>query len=388
MLLMLAAVLFDYLGRLASLPPEYALWPANLIYLAAPAAFVAIGGLIAVKRPRNAYGWVMLANGVGQGSIQGFWTSYGIYSYHVAPEPLPLAALAFEVIAVGWLLFMCTLPLLLLLYPSGHLRSPRWKPAIGLLLTAFVVGVCTGWMIDASIGWIAVSNPYALTGNARQIAETLVILAVVVMFLLIVASAVSLIVNAWRSTGVERQQYKWFAYAAALFIVEFIVDIFWEPRQPWEALKETVPLVLLASAIGMAVLRYRLWDIDVVIRKTLVYAALTVLLTLVYFGSVVLLQGLFSRLAGVQQSTLAVVISTLAIAALFTPVRRRIHDWIDCRFFRKKYDAQQVLARFAITARDETDMNVLTAELARVVQETLEPERVAVWLRRQDMKQS
>jgi low affinity Fe/Cu permease len=132
--------------------------------------------------------------------------------------------------------------------------------------------------------------------------------------------------------------------------------------------------------IGIAVLRHNLWGVDIVIRKTLVYTVLTALLALVYFGIVVLLQALFGRLAGVEQSTLAVVVSTLVIAALFTPLRRRIQDAIDRRFYRKKYNAQQVLAQFAVTARDETDLDALLAELVRVVDETLQPEHVSVWL--------
>ena len=194
------------------------------------------------------------------------------------------------------------------------------------------------------------------------------------------------------STPVERQQTKWvvfgFAVMAGLILLQFLrVLVF--PSD--DSLRTFIiqdfyfdlAALFIPLSIGISILRYRLFDIDVIIRKTLVYTALTALLALVYFGSVVLLQRLFGVLTGVAEgSPLAAVVSTLMIAALFTPLRRRIQDVIDRRFFRKKYDAQRVLTQFAVTARDETDLDALTAELARVVQETLQPEEVSLWLRK------
>ena len=194
------------------------------------------------------------------------------------------------------------------------------------------------------------------------------------------------------SDAVQRQQVKWvvFGFAVTLIplgivLIVFAGTNFFETNTlagqlgflVWSAFLVVFPLSIMFS-----ILRYRLWDIDVIIRKTLVYTVVTALLALVYFGSVVLLQRLFGVLTGVEQSPLAIVVSTLAIAALFAPLRRRIQDWIDRRFFRKKYNAQQVLAQFAQTARDETDLDALTAELVRVVQETLQPEHVRIWLKK------
>ncbi len=194
------------------------------------------------------------------------------------------------------------------------------------------------------------------------------------------------------SNAVQRQQIKWavFGFAVTLIPLGIVLitvaslgtDIF-ETNSAASALGFlvwTAFLIVFPLSIMVSILRYRLWDIDIIIRKTVQYSAVTALLALIYFGSVFLLQRLFSSATG-QQSPLILVVSTLLIAALFAPLRRRIQDAIDRRFYRKKYNAQQVLAAFARTARDETDMDALLAELERVVQETLQPEGVRIWLR-------
>lgn len=147
----------------------------------------------------------------------------------------------------------------------------------------------------------------------------------------------------------------------------------------WYYLINMLSVAAIPLAIGVAVARYRLWDLDLVIRRTTQYALLTSILALIYFGSVVVLQRVIAPMTG--DSTPAVVLSTLLIAALFLPLRRRIQETIDHRFFRRKYDAEQVMAQFAATVRDETDLDELTAELVRVIQETMQPEYVSVWLR-------
>jgi len=204
---------------------------------------------------------------------------------------------------------------------------------------------------------------------------------------MVLASIISFIHSAFtQRDAVSRAQLRWaiggLVLGLALFLLNFPMAFGLITDPFLIALFNILPrfgLAVIGVGLAVAILRYRLYDIDVIIRKTVQYGVVTALLALVYFGLVVLLQTLFGRATG-EQSPVIIVISTLAIAALFTPLRRRVQDGIDRRFFRKKYDAQQVLADFARTARDETDLDALLAELERVVGETMQPEGVSVWL--------
>ncbi|HEU4494208.1 MAG TPA: hypothetical protein VFR69_08455, partial [Rubrobacteraceae bacterium] len=200
-----------------------------------------------------------------------------------------------------------------------------------------------------------------------------------------VAVALLLFVRLRGSVGVERQQLKWFAYAVAaltlgivLNIVSQVVDIAWFTRVA--TVFFTLATTGIPISIGIAILRYRLYDIDLLINRTLVYGSLSVTLIALYFGVVVVLQRLFVALIG-QQSTLVTIVATLAIAALFNPLRRRIQSFIDRRFYRKRYDARKTLDEFSFKLRDETDIKALNDDLVGVVRETMQPAHVSVWLR-------
>jgi len=276
----------------------------------------------------------------------------------------PVAQTIWEAGALIWPLFFVWL----YLFPDGRAvpRRLRWiiGPLVAVFMLLFVVSVIPGVL--------------TVFPASADLTSALDWFGSVLMFPLFFLVLGSQIYRYLRVSGkVERDQTKWFLFGLVVAVAfPLVARLF--VTLPAEV--EVTGFMALPLGIGIGVLRYHLWDIDVIIRKTLVYAALTALLALVYFGSVILLQRLLGALTGIEQSPLAVVISTLAIAALFTPLRRRIQDGIDRRFYRKKYDAQRVLAQFAQTARDETDLDALTGELARVVQETLQPAGVSVTL--------
>lgn len=346
------------------------------------AVYGVTGALIVSRQPRNKVGWLLML----EGALAFVWPLDIYFNTLVQPPAEPSAWFMVGLWSWGWLWLWLIFPILFipLFFPTGRPPSSRWRwlVVMGLGLCAFFI-----LFVTTMREWTALNEKWTLANpiGIQNLAFPMVPWAVLLLSFAALSVA-SLFVRYRRAPAVEREQIKWLLYAAGMFFLIYaaafafsdatgvVGDLF--------SLWLNLGILALPIAITVAILRYRLYDIDVVIRKTLVYTAVTALLALVYFGGVVLLQRLFGALTGAAQSPLAVVISTLVIAALFTPLRRRIQNGIDRRFYRKKYDAQRVLARFAVTARDETDLDALTGELAQVVQETLQPERVSVWLRR------
>lgn len=381
LVLLLLAMIVAVLRAPAGPLPNEPTWFGDLIVTASLGVAIVVGGFVASRLPRNPYGWLLLVFGISNGALQGFAENYGVYSLLVAPRPLPLTPLAFILAPVGFAFWLATIPLLFLLFPGGRLPSRRWRPFAALIVLSFMALLLTLWR-SPSAALLPVPSPFhrddAVGGWADIISSTAV-------FLLLVATLVSALSVVWRAVrarGQERQQYKWLGLASILVVVAIFFNSELVPLLPGvlDALLEGAAFAGVPLAVGIAVLRYRLWDIDVIIRKTALYGALTLTLGLVYFTLVVVLQAAFTRLTG-QDSPAALVLSTLAIAALFTPLRRWLQGLIDRRFYRGKYNAEQVLARFARTARDETDLDKLAAELLAVIQETMEPEHVSLWLR-------
>ncbi|MGB3215966.1 MAG: hypothetical protein WBD79_01070 [Anaerolineae bacterium] len=330
----------------------------TLINILSAVVFTLTAALVA-WRLRTWFGWLTaMVLLVGGSNVQSNVVRTAMIS--------PVAQTIWEFGALIWPLFFVWL----YLFPDGRAvpRRLRWiiGPLVAVFTLLFVVSVIPGLLTIFPASADLASAP------ARFGA-----VLIVPLFFLVLSSQIYRYLRV--SGRVDRDQTKWFLFGLVVAVgFPLVAGLF--VTLPTEV--EVIAFMAIPLGIGVGVLRYRLWDIDVIIRKTLVYTAVTALLALVYFGGVVLLQRLFGALTGAEQSPLAVVVSTLAIAALFTPLRRRIQDGIDRRFFRKKYDAQRVLAQFAVTARDETNLDALTTELARVVQETLQPERVSVWLRK------
>ena len=368
--------------------PIYFYWFESTIIAV---AYPVMGAIIASRLPAHPIGWICCAIGV-LAAVQHFSGEYAIYVLRAPhPEALPGGEAMLWVSLWAWILVFGLIEILLFLFPNGRLPSKRWRPLASLsgaltLMAAILISISPDAALDA-LGssdnvHVSIPNPLGVEGlpNLYRPVQTLVLALGLV-------AAASVVIGRRKAGGIERLQVKWLLYASVIWfggnvlkntVFSPLGDVSW-------GLWVSYLLVVIGGlggpiAIGIAILRYRLYEIDIIINRTLVYGALTVTLVALYFGGIVVLQRVFVLLTG-QQSTLAVVASTLLIAALFSPMRRRIQSFIDRGFYRRKYDAARTLEVFSAKLRDETDLDALSDDLVGVVRETMQPAHVSLWLR-------
>ena len=356
------------------------------------AAFSTVGAVVASRRPKNPIGWIMCAGGLGV-ALGSLTDAYATYLLFTSPEKQILEAgmsawVSLWITTAGVNLFL----LLLLLFPDGRLPSRRWRPVVWLVVLNMVTQITSSaFLTERFIGFRDIGNPFhvAALHPIEAVYETYAETPLSILAVLL--PAIALVARFWHSRGVERQQLKWFVSSGVVvaltsILISFVVFFLGEENFRSQVLLTILfPMLILALcgipiSIGIALLRYRLYEIDILINRTLVYGSLTVVLAASYEGGIVMLQHLFVALTG-QESRLAVVASTLVIAALFEPLRRRIQDFVDRRFYRRKFDAAKSLDAFGTRLRQETDIQTINDDLIMVVRETIQPAHVSLWLR-------
>jgi hypothetical protein len=337
-------------------------------------SYPTVGALVVSHQPRNLIGWIFCAAGIviiTTICLQAY-ADYVVFALRSQPPGIRYVAWVAQSGFIGTVVVFLTTVLLFLLFPNGRPPSRWWwvvacVAVVGNALVALWAGTWPGPMYD----YPAINNPFGLVGRSRGIVEALGNAGILIVISSLVASLASVLVR-WEKAGTEeRQQLRWFTTSAAPVVLVSIVT-FWAGGLGVSA--------LLPIAAGIAIFKHRLYGIDVIINRTLVYGSLTATLVALYLGGVATLQRIFVALTG-QESTLAIVASTLAIAALFGPLRRRIQAFIDRRFYRRKYNAAKTLEAFAAKLRDETDLDALRDDLVGVVRETMQPTHVTLWLR-------
>ena len=374
------------------------LWLATLALALGPATtdhllallglgYPLVGALIASRLPANPVGWLLLATGLvlmlgvtADASLSG------------SPPVAPVLAAWVSTWSWGLAVTLAT-AILPQLFPDGRLVSRRWRPALWLAIAAAAGGALgqafQPGAFDSNVLSPPPQNPFGIGGAPGDFLLALSDVAGVLAIPAALAAAASLTVRFRRSRGVERQQLKWFAYAGLLAVAGLLVALVVSQAAAGTALDAlaiagwfTALLAIgvgIPVATGLAVLRHRLYEIDLVINRTLVYAALTATLAGTYAGCVLLLQLVLS-----PGSDLAIAASTLAVAAVFRPARTRIQAGVDRRFYRRRYDAQLTLEAFAARLRDEVELDALGAELRAVAVQTMQPAHVSLWLRRRN----
>ena len=357
--------------------------PINYYWLETTAIAVGystVGAILASRLLKSPIGWLFCAIGLSFGVVH-FSAEYAIYALLARPGSLPWGEASIWLWSWVWVPAIGLVVFLDLLFPDGRLPSARWRWFARFTIAAVAVGVILAAFSPGPILELPIRNPLGIEGlpNVYRPVE-------VFMYTLVVVGASSMLLRLRRAGWIERQQIKWFAYATAVAISGIILKntIFLMTGETWVWWVGLVlTMVGLAGnpiGMGVAIFRYRLYQIDLLINRTLVYGSLTATLVALYFGVIVLLQRVFVAFTG-DKSTLAVVASTLLIAALFNPLRKGIQSFIDRRFYRSKYNARKTLEAFSTKLRDETDLDALSDDLVGVVRETMQPTHVSLWLR-------
>jgi hypothetical protein len=356
--------------------------------------FPMVGALIASRRPGNPIGWICLAAGITWmlGMVSGSYVLYGLRMVNPGSVPYPAAVGSLSEFLPPTAILLGTF--LILLFPDGRLLSSRWRPVAWLCGAVIAINIVASIFVPGPLPEVGnVRNPFGLEGQPWLVNANEVIGLLFPLCLLISAS--SLLLRYLHAGEEVREQIKWLAFAASVVALGVSGAVIQGTLFSSGASGSTDPLLgnLLEDAItlsfagvpvaiGFAVMKYRLYDIDILINRTLVYGSLTIMLATVYLGGVTATQALFEMFTAQENlPQLAIVASTLLIAALFNPLRRRVQSFIDRRFYRNKYDARKTLERFSARLRNEMDLDGLNAELVAVVRETMQPEHVSVWLR-------
>jgi hypothetical protein len=351
-----------------------------------------IGAIIASRLPDHPIGWICCAIGL-TGAVEHFSSEYAIYALLAHPQELAGGNAMLWLCNWVWIVMFGLIVYLILLFPNGRLPSSRWRWFAWLsvaltLLAATLMAISPDVALDvlgsSDSGHISFPNPLGIEGlpNLYRPVQTLVLALGLV-------GGASVVVGRRGVRGIERQQMKWLLYASAIFFVGNVLKntVFSPLAGASWGLWVGYLLVAIGGlggpiSIGIAILRYRLYEIDTLINRTVVYGSLTGMLVVIYFSVVAAVQEIFRVLTGqVEQSQLAIVVSTLVIAALFTPLRRSIQTFIDRRFYRSKYDAAKTLEAFSAKLRNETDLDALNSDLVEAVRETMQPAHVSLWLR-------
>ena len=354
--------------------------PAATLWLLGLAGAPVVGMIVAGRRPDNPYGWLLLSFGITSALLEltELYALYALERYGEAGAAGLTGALVSQTL---WGATLGHIPLLLLMFPDGALPSPRWSWLRRAVLIATVVGSVSALFIPGELGVVPVRNPIGISGTVGTIVQQIVMTAVFVIFVAMLPAAASLFVRRRRATSLETLQLRWFSWAAAVMAVTLLVGGFGAIDS--EVVTNAIIMtgfMGLFGAIGVAVLRYRLYDIDRIISRGVSYLLLTLVLGAVYVTAVTLLTTMTAPFAG--GSPLSVAAATLAAAAAFGPARRRIQGAVDRRFNRARYDAARTAEAFRGRLRDQFDLDGIGADLVETARATMQPSHTMLWLRR------